>query len=93
MEALKKYQKGLSGTLTLFSLENGKVLKTYLMSKKVRMITFFRSPQGVYVPVWILRKETKMGMNITKDDESYIMRKIDHHIEDIMNGDFKEYKM
>lgn len=57
------------------------------------MITFFRSPQGVYVPVWILRKETKMGMNITKDDESYIMRKIDHHIEDIMNGDFKEYKM
>jgi len=89
----RKHTEGKGNAVILLQLPEGEVLKSYLLGKRVRMITFFRTKKGVYVPVWIVKKESTRGMNITKYDESFLLDKIGKHIADIEGGRFQEYEL
>lgn len=44
------------------------ILKCYLSGKRVRVIVFVTIAKGKYVPFAVVKKESKKGRNITKDN-------------------------
>ena len=44
------------------------ILKCYLLNKQVRMMVFFTIAKEKYVPFAVIKKESKKGRNITKDN-------------------------
>lgn len=50
--------------------EEDKVLKCYLLQKKVRSIVFLMIETNLFIPVSIVKKESKTGKNITKENYS-----------------------
>ena len=84
-----KYMRWLENFITLYSFSDGKVLKWYFLSKKVRVCLWFREYKWQMIPFFIARKESKDGYNITKDDEEKLNREILRHIDDIESGCFK----
>ena len=53
--------------LEIWKLKNRKVLKWYLLHKKVRLLILFQEKNWNYLPFYIIKKETKFWKNITKN--------------------------
>ncbi|MGK5092728.1 hypothetical protein WDW89_12030 [Deltaproteobacteria bacterium TL4] len=65
---LRKYPN-TPNIVELDHFESGtSIVKCYLLSKKIRLLVLLRTSQGNFIPISIVRKETKEGKNITKEN-------------------------
>jgi hypothetical protein len=83
-----KYARWLDNFIELYEYEDGKVLKGYFPSKKVRVCIWFREIHGQFVPFFIARKESREWYNIAKADKESHELILDRYIEDIERGEF-----
>ena len=88
-EEIRKHKSWLENFIEIWVLKNRKVLKWYLLHKKVRILVLFQEKNGNYLPFYIVRKETKFGKNITKDSLLDLSIKLDHVFVDLDNKDYK----
>lgn len=66
------------------------VIKGYLLSKKVRILILFQNVKSKFIPVSIVKKESKDWWNITKENYIEIFwNHIDKSIIDIDNNDYE----
>lgn len=56
------------------------------------MVAFARDREN-YFPFLLLRKESRDGYNITRDDEEYLMNEFDKHITCIRNGEYEKIEV
>ena len=56
------------------------------------MVAFVRDREN-YFPFLLLRKESRDGYNITRDDEEYLMNEFDKHITCIRNFGYKKIEV
>ena len=89
---IQKHSLWLNNFKELWELRNRKVLKGYLLHKKVRLLVLFQEKNGNYLPFFIVKKETKFWNNITKDSLVLLKSKLDNIFEDLENGNFEIYK-
>jgi hypothetical protein len=87
---IEKHRMGLSNFIVLFHEDDMEMLKWYLLWKRVRLMVAFARERENYFPFLLLKKESRDGNNITKDDEEYLMRELDKHIECIKNWEFEK---
>jgi hypothetical protein len=85
---IEKYIRWLDNLIELYEYEDGKVLKWYFLSKKVRVCIWFREIHGQFVPFLIARKESRDWYNITRSDKESHESLLEKHIGDIERGDF-----
>lgn len=62
---LQKYLAGTWDTVELYEEDWLIVLKCYLLGTKVRCVVAFQKEIGIFMPLYIVRKETPEGRNIT----------------------------
>ena len=86
---IAKHQSWLENFIEIWVLRNRKVLKWYLLHKKVRLLVLFQEKNGNYLPFYIVRKETKFWKNITKESLSELSRKLDNIFDDLGNNDYE----
>jgi hypothetical protein len=86
---IEKHQSWLENFIEIWTLRNRKVLKWYLLHKKVRLLVLFQERNGNYLPFYIVRKETKFWKNITKDSLTDLSIKLDNIFDDLENNDYK----
>ncbi|MDD5769870.1 MAG: hypothetical protein PHE25_02790 [Candidatus Gracilibacteria bacterium] len=87
---LKKYPN-TNNLVLIDDLGNSKILKGYLLSKKIRILVLFQNVKSKIIPVSVIKKETSKGKNITK--ENYIdlfLNDIEKSIKDLDNNNFEE---
>lgn len=87
---IEKHRMGLSNFIVLFREDDIEMLKWYLLWKRVRLMVAFAREWANYFPFLLLRKESRDGYNITKDDEDYLMNELDKHIDCIRKGEFEK---
>ena len=90
---IKKYSLWLENFKELWELKNRKVLKGYLLHKKVRLLVLFQEKNGNYLPFFIVKKETKFWKNITKDSLGILKNKLDNIFDDLENNDYEILKI
>ncbi len=80
---ISKYHRGLDTNLFLLKDYGDYILlKWYLAWKNIRILVA-RFPEPYYVPLLLLRKESKLGYNIREDfDISIPIQKADKNIQD-----------
>ena len=86
---IKKHTLGLDVLVDIYSpAPNLKVLKGYLINKKVRLAVLLVVKNRHYVPFFLAKKESKKGWNISKQSEKSLENYIVKSIQDIKNKDF-----
>jgi len=86
---INKHKTWLENFIEIWTIKNRKVLKWYLLHKKVRLLVLFQERNGNYLPFYIVRKETRFWKNITKDSLNELYSKLDNIFEDLDNNDYK----
>ena len=89
---VQKHSLWLNNFKELGELRKRKVLKGYLLHKKVRLLILFQEKNGNYLPFFIVKKETKFWHNITKDSLVLLKSKLDNIFEDLENDKYEIYK-
>jgi len=84
-----KHKLWLDNFIELWELKNRKVLKWYLLHKKVRILILFQEKNGNYLPFYIVKKETKFWKNITKESLPILKNKLDNIFEDLNSYDYE----
>lgn len=87
---IKKYNNGLNNLIDLYSPINySKILKGYLGKGKIRIIILLMMNNNTFAPLFIEKKESKYGYNLSK---STTMELIEHKskliLQDIKNKNF-----
>ena len=80
---IEKYNNWIDNFKTIGFLRNRKVIKGYLLSKKVRLIVLFKENSWNYLPFYIVKKETKDWYNISKLSLKDLDNKLDNIFEDL----------
>lgn len=86
---INKHQKWLDNFKNIWELKNRKVLKWYLLSKKVRFVVLFQERNWNYIPFYILKKETKNWFNISSNSLDMLNLKLDNILSDLEKSDYK----
>lgn len=86
---IDKHISWLENFIEIWTLKNRKVLKWYLLHKKVRILILFQEKNWNYLPFYIVKKETKYWKNITNDSLKLLSWKLDNIFEDLENNDYK----
>ena len=86
---IDKHKSWLDNFIEIWKLKNRKVLKWYLLHKKVRLLVLFQEKNWNYLPFYIVRKETKDWKNITKDSLNILSWKLDNIFEDLEDNNYK----
>jgi hypothetical protein len=86
---IDKHQSWLENFIEIWVLKNRKVLKWYLLHKKVRILVLFQEKNWNYLPFYIVKKETKYWKNITNKSLELLSWKLDNIFEDLENNDYK----
>lgn len=90
VKSLLKRYPNTTAIRPIANVEGTEVLKCYLLQKKVRSIVFLRYKNSAFIPISIVRKETKKGKNITKDNfEELYNGEILRIEEDLKNKQFE----
>ncbi len=64
-------------------------MKCYFLQRKVRSVIFYRTKENNFIPVAIVKKESKKGKNITKDNYEDLFDGEIHRVEqELMAGDY-----
>lgn len=91
---IHKHNSWLGNFIEIWILKNRRVLKWYLLHKKVRLLVLFQEKNGNYLPFYIVKKETKFWKNITKDSlTNELSGKLDNIFEDLENNHYKIIKL
>ena len=88
---IHKHAEWLNNFKTVWIIKNRKILKGYLLSKKVRLVVLYQEKNGNYLPFYIAKKETKDGWNISKYSLDDLSGKLNHILEDLEKWRF--YKL
>jgi hypothetical protein len=88
-----KHNIWLNNFKELWTLKNRKVLKWYLLHKKVRLLVLFQENNWKYLPFFIVKKETKDGHNIRKESLTELKNKLDKIFEDLENNDYEIFDL
>jgi hypothetical protein len=86
---ISKHSSWLENFIEMWTLKNRKILKWYLLHKKVRLLVLFQAKNGNYLPFYIVRKETRFWKNITKNSLKELSNILDNIFEDLENRDYK----
>ena len=86
---IDKHKSWLDNFIEIWKLKNRKVLKWYLLHKKVRLLVLFQEKNWNYLPFYIVKKETKYWKNITKDSLSLLSWKLNNIFDDLENNNYK----
>lgn len=86
---INKHNSWLDNFIKIWELKNRKILKWYLLHKKVRFLVLFQEKNWNYLPFYIVRKETKYWKNITKESIDILSWKLDNIFIDLENNDYK----
>jgi len=86
---IDKHKSWLDNFIEIWKLKNRKVLKWYLLHKKVRLLILFQEKNWNYLPFYIIKKETKFWKNITKESLSLLSWKLDNIFDDLENNNYK----
>jgi len=86
---IDKHNSWLDNFIKIWELKNRKVLKWYLLHKKVRLLILFQEKNWNYLPFYIVKKETKYWKNITKESLDILSWKLDNIFIDLENNDYK----
>ncbi len=86
---ISKHKSWLDNFKQLWFLRNRKVLKWYLLQKKVRLLVLFQEKNWKYLPCYIVKKETKFWKNITKDSLVLLEKKLDNIFDDLKNNNYE----
>ncbi|PCI24381.1 hypothetical protein COB57_05190 [Candidatus Peregrinibacteria bacterium] len=85
----KKYPNSRQ-IIELDRLNDSKILKCYLLSKKVRCLVLFQYVKNIFIPVSIVKKESKFGKNISKKNyENLFSHDIEKAINDVQSHNYK----
>lgn len=67
------------------------VLKGYLLGKKIRILILFELVDNMMIPISVVKKESKEGKNIRKENyEEIFINFLSKILRDIDNGNYKE---
>jgi len=88
---IDKHSKWLENFKLIWTLRSRKVLKGYLLSKKVRLVVLFQEKNGNYLPFYVVKKETKDGFNISRYSVEDLDSKLDSIFSDLEKGKYKIY--
>ncbi len=86
---IDKHKSWLENFIELWEIKNRKVLKWYLLHKKVRILILFQEKNWNYLPFYIVKKETKDWKNITKESLDNLSWKLDNIFDDLENDNYK----
>lgn len=84
-----KHKSGNNNFIENWYIRERKVLKWYLLSKKIRLLILFQEKNWKYLPFYVVKKETKDGWNITKDSLQDLEDKLDKIFKDLETGRFE----
>lgn len=88
---IQKHKNWLDNFKSIWILRNRKVLKWYLLSKKVRLAVLFQEKNGNYLPFYVVKKETKEGFNISRYSVQDLDAKLDSIFADLELWKYKIY--
>lgn len=87
---IKKHISGSNSMVDIYSpAPDLKVLKGYLIGRKIRMAVLFIIKQEQYTPFFLAKKESKQGWNMSKQSEKFLENHIIKAIQDIENNNFE----
>ena len=86
---IHKHKSWLENFIEIWRLRNRRVLKWYLLHKKVRVLVLFQEKNWNYLPFYIVKKETKFWKNITRESLDELSTKLDNIFEDLENSDYE----
>lgn len=86
---ISKHKNWLDNFKELWFLRERKVIKWYLLSKKVRIVVLFQEKNGNYMPFYIAKKETKHWYNISKYSLDDLDSKLDNIFEDLEKWNYE----
>ena len=84
-----KHQSWNNNFIQIWYIKQRKVLKWYLLSKKVRFLVLFQEKNENYLPFYLVKKETKVGWNITKNSLNDLENKLDNIFDDLDKWKFE----
>ncbi len=87
---ISKHHSWLQNLIEIWKIDDKKVLKWYLNSKKVRIVVLFKAKNGSYFPFYIARKETRKWYNIFKQSLNFLEKELKKHYEDLDVWDFEK---
>jgi hypothetical protein len=93
LRAIEKHSQWLENFIILFEHDGIEILKGYLLGKRVRLVVAFARKWNNYFPILVVRKESKVGYNITKYDESMLLSELRKHIECIEKWEYETYPL
>jgi len=84
-----KHKSWINNFKEIWLIENRKVFKWYLLSKKVRIVVLFQENNWNYIPFYIARKESKDWYNISKYSLPDLILKLDNIYKDLESWEYK----
>ena len=91
---IRKHGGGSHNMVDLYSpARDFKVYKAYLDSKRWRSAILLQMSKKIYMPLFITKKESKEGRNLSKYSEDFLFSKIVKVQEDIRNKRYTEYEV
>lgn len=86
---LRKYPTS-KNIVEIDRIDKFKILKCYLLHKKIRSIIFLRVREESYIPIAIIKKESRKGENIIKENYWQLFNgEIRKTFEDLEKGNFE----
>lgn len=89
---ITKQKLGLNNLIKLIDKEKYIIYKWYLLSKKVRLLVYYKKVWDIFIPFYIVKKETKYWYNITSELEAVYFNQLDKSLKDIENKKFRVIK-
>lgn len=86
---INKHKKWLQNFKEIWIIKQRKVIKWYLLSKKVRLIVLFQEKNWNYLLFYIVKKETKDWYNISKYSLDDLKNKLDNIFDDLEKWNYK----
>jgi len=90
IKEIKKHAKGNHNLIDIYSPgEDLKVLKGYLLFKKVRAAILLKISKNIYIPFLIVKKDSELGWNLSKYSEDILCTRITKIYREILNKEFE----
>lgn len=93
IEQAYRHKSWLDNLIEIWQVKGYPIMKGYLNAKKVRIVYVLQTKDGYYIPFYIVRKETKVWKNITKDTIPELVWDLEKVMLDIRNDDFEELEI
>jgi hypothetical protein len=88
-QEIYKHKNWLNNFKLIWTIKGRKVLKGYMLSKKIRIVVLFKESNWYYLPFYIAKKETKDWYNISKYSLQDLNDRLVIIFEDLENWKFR----